>query len=188
MLKRAHIVGLLLALLTAGSYGATPDGSTIDKAIPLKQRGLKAVEEQMRWMIKLHGYTPVLAMRDAALDIARQLKAGKRWEIVKSQSAWSHRTLKRGRQWCSYWWFFTPRGRQEIYFDTGVSIDTPGAVEQQESDVRKYIEKKWQSFNSQQASNKSLKPTPLPVALLSFMSYPCVMKPRLCRRGLAPSR
>jgi len=96
--------------------------------------------------MKLHGYTPVLAMRDAALDIARQLKAGKKWEAVKSQSAWSHGTLKHGEQWCSYWSFLTPRGRKEIYFDTGVSINTPGAVEGQESDVRKYIEKKWQSM------------------------------------------
>jgi len=97
-------------------------------------------------MMKLQGYTPVLATRDAAADIARQLKAGKKRETVKSQSPWSHRTLKHGEQWCSYWWFLTPRGRKEIYFDTGVSINTPGEVERQESTRAKYIEKKWQSM------------------------------------------
>ena len=149
MLARAYIIVVAAALAIAPCHAATRDGSTIDTAIPLKQRGAKAVEEQMRWMMKLHGYTPVLSTRDAALDIARQLKAGKKRENVKSQSPWSHRTLKHGEQWCSYWSFLTPRGRKEIYFDIGVSINIPGAVAKQESDVSKYIEKKWQSFNSQ---------------------------------------
>jgi hypothetical protein len=119
----------------------------MEKAIPLKQRGPKAVEEQMTWMMKLHGYTPVLATRDAAEDIARQLKAGKKRETVNSQSPWSHRTLKHGKQWCSYWWFLTPRGRKDIYFDTGVSVNRPGEVERQEAACADYIAKKWQSFN-----------------------------------------
>ena len=148
MLARAYILAVAVALTIAPCDAATRDGSTIDTAIPLKQRGAKAVEEEMQWMMKLHGYTPVLATRDAALDIARQLKAGKKRETVKSQSPWSHRTLKHGEQWCSYWGFLTPRGRKEIYFDTGVSINTPGEVERQESTRSKYIEKMWQSFNS----------------------------------------
>jgi hypothetical protein len=38
-------------------------------------------------------------------------------------------------------------------------------------------------FNLNNFSWKALQPTPLPVALLSFMSYPRVLKPRPQRRG-----
>jgi hypothetical protein len=64
MQRRAYIVACILALLATVSYAATRDGSTMAKAIPLKQHGLKAVEEQMQWMMKLRGYTPMLATRD----------------------------------------------------------------------------------------------------------------------------
>lgn len=53
----------------------------MEKAIPLKQRGMEAIEGQMQWMIKVYGYTPMLATRDAlqksAADAARRLKAGR---------------------------------------------------------------------------------------------------------------
>src|SRR6266536_2518033 len=108
MLRHAYLIAIVTAFAVTPCHAGKSterDGSTMEKAILLKQRGPKAVEEEMTWMMKLHGYTPVLATRDAAADIARQLKAGKKRETVKSQSPWSHRTLKHGGQWCSYWWF-----------------------------------------------------------------------------------
>lgn len=115
------------------------------KAIPLKQRGLKAVEEQMQWMMKLHEYTPMLATRDqlqkSAADAVRRFKAGQKPSKNTPPQPWEHATLDHNGQCCSYWWFGTPRGRKEIYFDTGVSIKAPGAVAQQESDCVEYFKK-----------------------------------------------
>src|ERR1041385_1522623 len=142
MLRHAYLVVIVTAFAVTPCHAGKSterDGSTMERAIPLKQRGPNAVEGQMTWMMELYGYTPVLATRNAAEDIVRQLKAGKSRQTVKSQSPWSHSTLKHGQQWCSYWWFLTPRGRKEIYFDTGVSVNTPGEVERQESACARYI-------------------------------------------------
>jgi hypothetical protein len=110
----------------------------MEKAIPLKQRGMKAVEEQMQWMMKLHGSTPMLATRDqlqkSAADAVRRLKAGQK------------PSLDHNGQCCSYWWFRTPRGRKEIYFDTGVSIKIPGELARQESYCVEYFKKYVQSL------------------------------------------
>jgi hypothetical protein len=143
MLKRAHIIAFLLPLLTAASYAAARDGSTMDKAIPLKQRGLKAVEEQMQWMMKLHGSTPMLATRDAlqksAAEAVRRVKAGQKPSKTPPPQPWEHASLDHNGQCCSYWWFRTPRGRKEMYFDTGVSINDPGELARQESAVVQYF-------------------------------------------------
>ena len=67
MLTRACVIAVVTAFaVTPGHAGksAGRDGSTMEKAIPLKQRGAKAVEEEMQWMMKLYHYTPVLATRD----------------------------------------------------------------------------------------------------------------------------
>jgi hypothetical protein len=122
----------------------------MEKAIPLKQRGMKAVEEQMQWMMKLHGYTPMLATRDelqkSAADTVRRLKAGQKPSQSPPPQPWEHATLDHNGQCCSYWWFRTPRGRKEIYFDTGVSIKTPGELARQESYCVEYFRNYVQSL------------------------------------------
>ena len=134
----AALVAALIATLPC--YAGKPvsrDGSTMDKAITLKQRGGKAIEEEMAWMTKLHGSNPVQATRDemrkAVAEIARRVKAGQKAESVHPPQPWSHASLDHNGQVCSYWWFTTPRGRKEMYFDTGVAINTPGEVVRQES-------------------------------------------------------
>src|SRR4051794_18004707 len=129
MSPRVHIFTLLLVFGFAPCYGANPpvgDGSTKEKAIALKERGAKAVEEEMTWMMKIHHYTPVLTTRDAMIEIVRKVKAGKKG--FDAPLNWEHGTLEHGNQWCSYWSFLTPHGRKRIYFDTGVPISTPGEV------------------------------------------------------------
>ena len=115
----------------------------MEKAIPLKQRGLKAVEEQMQWMMKLYGSTPMLATRDelqkSAADAVRRLKAGQKPSKTHSPQPWEHATPDHNGQCCSYWWFRTPRGRKEMYFDTGVSRNAPGEVVRQEQAVVEYF-------------------------------------------------
>jgi hypothetical protein len=39
----------------------------------------------------------------------------------------------------SDWWFVTPHGKREVYFDTGTLIDTPGEVARQESARAQYM-------------------------------------------------
>jgi hypothetical protein len=110
----------------------------MERAIPLKQRGMKAVEEEMAWMMKLFRYTPILATRDAlakqADEAVRRLKASgkKRVTVPPPPQPWEHATLDHAGQACSYWSFRTPRGKREVYFDTGVSINIPGEVARQE--------------------------------------------------------
>ena len=126
------------------------NGSTVERAIPLKQRGIKAVEEQMQWMMKLRGYTPMLATRDAAqksvADAVRRLKAGQKPSQSPPPQPWYHGTLDHNGQWCSHWWFRTPRGPKEMYFDTGVSIKVPGELDRQESYCVEYFKKYVQSL------------------------------------------
>jgi hypothetical protein len=142
------------ALLTTAVFAVAPcyagkavvrDGSSMEKAIILKQRGPKAVEEEMAWMMKLHGYTPLLATRDevakSATEAVRRLKAGQKQSSLPSPQPWGHATRDHGGQICSYWWFRTPRGKREAYFDTGVSISIPGEVARQELYRADYFEK-----------------------------------------------
>jgi len=153
MLTRAYLIAVIAAFAVTPCHAgktAERDGSTKAKAIPLKQRGMNAVEEQMQWMMKLHRYTPMLATRDtlqkSTADAARRVRAGLKPSQNRPPQPWEHATLDHNGQCCSYWWFRTPRGRKEMYFDTGVSIKAPGAVAQQESDCVEYFKKYVQSL------------------------------------------
>jgi hypothetical protein len=138
MLMRVHILTILAVLAASPCLAATPDGSTKAKAIPLKQRDpRKAVAEEMQWMMKLYRYTPLLATRDAVLDSIRRMKAGKK--SVNTSLGWGHATLDHNGHLISNWWFVTPRGKREIYFDTGTLINTPGEVARQESARAQYM-------------------------------------------------
>jgi hypothetical protein len=52
MLARAFLIAAFAVTPCHAGKSAERDGSTMEKAIPLKQRGMKAVEEQMQWMMK----------------------------------------------------------------------------------------------------------------------------------------
>jgi hypothetical protein len=135
---RVHILTVLAVLAVSPCLAATPDGSTKAKAIPLKQREpAKAVEEEMAWMMKLYHYTPILATRDAVADQIRQLKAGKKPK--EKPLGWGHASVDYNGHLLSNWWFATPKGKREIYFDTGTLIRTPGEVVRQESARAQYI-------------------------------------------------
>jgi hypothetical protein len=146
MLTRAYLFAVAAAFAVTPCHAGKStgrDGSTMERAISLKQRGLKAVEEQMQWMMKLHRYTPMLATRDelqkSAAEAVRRLKAGQKPSHIHPPQPWEHATLDHNGQCCSYWWFRTPRGKKEIYFDTGMSISSPGEVARQESYCVKYF-------------------------------------------------
>ena len=153
MLTRAYLMAVVTAFAVTPCHAGRPverDGSTMEKAIPLKQRGMKAVEEQMQWMMKLHRYTPMLATRDelqkSAAEAVRRLKTGQKPSHIRPPQPWEHATLDHNGQCCSYWWFRTPRGRKKIYFDTGLSIKTPGEVARQESSCVEYFKSYLQSL------------------------------------------
>jgi hypothetical protein len=135
---------LILAFLVAAAPGqaAKPmirDGSTKAKAILLTQRDpSRAVEEEMAWMMKLYHYTPLLATRDALVKAVRQLKAGKAKE-VNLPHTWGHGSLDYNGHLISEWWFPSPHGKRDIYFDTGTLINTPGEVARQESARAAYL-------------------------------------------------
>jgi hypothetical protein len=151
MLKRAHIIVAAAAFLIAPCYAAQPssrDGSTKEKAILLKHRGEKAVEEEMQWMMKLFDYTPLLATRDVVADAIRQIKAGKK-KSVENLHPWEHGSLDHNGHLISYWSFVTPHGKREIYFDTGTAINAPGEVARQESARAQYMSKMSQSLKVQ---------------------------------------
>jgi len=140
-LRLRHIAVAVFLLATAPCYAGKPlvrDGSTPEKAIPLQQRGTKAIEEEMQWMMKLYSYTPLLATRDAVADAIRQFKAGKKGTITPP-APWEHGTLEHAGRWCSYWMMRTPRGKRHIYFDTGISTNTPGELVRQESGHAEYM-------------------------------------------------
>jgi hypothetical protein len=135
---RIHIVTIAAALVASSCLAATPDGSTKAKAIPLKQRAPgKAVEEEFALMMKLYHYTPLLAMRDAVGDAVRKAKAGKK--SVSVDPGWGHATVDHNGHLISNWWFQTPRGKRDVYFDTGTLINTPGEVARQESARAQYM-------------------------------------------------
>jgi hypothetical protein len=141
MLNRAHIIILAVAVAIAPCYAAQSsarDGSTKAKAIPLKQRDpMKAVDEEMAWMMKLYHYTPLLATRDAVLDSIRRMKAGKK--PVSTSPGWGHATVDHNGHLISNWWFVAPHGKREVYFDTGTLINTAGEVARQESARARYM-------------------------------------------------
>ena len=138
MLIRIHIVTIAAILVASSCLAATPDGSTKAKAIPLKQRSpAKAVEEEFVLMMKLYRYTPLLAMRDALKVAFREAKAGN--TSVSIDPGWGHASLDHKGRLISNWWFQTPRGKRDVYFDTGTLIDTPGEVARQESARAQYM-------------------------------------------------
>src|SRR5260370_28024501 len=99
MLTRAYLIAVVTSFAVTPCHAgksAARDGSTMEKAIPLKQRGLKAVEEQMQWMMKLHRYTPMLATRDEvqkiAADAARRVRAGQKPSQSPPPQPWYHST------------------------------------------------------------------------------------------------
>jgi hypothetical protein len=140
MLTRPYILAIIVVFATAACFAAQQadrDGSTKAKAIPLKERGMKAVEEEMAWMLKLYNYSPILAVHDAVANVSSKAKGGKK--SVNTPAPWGHRTLDHNGHLISYWWFMTPRGKKEIYFDTGISSDTLGEVAEQESARAQYM-------------------------------------------------
>jgi hypothetical protein len=152
MLSRAYVPLIAVVIAVTLCYAGKPivrDGSTIERAIPLKQRTAKAaVEEEMTWMMKLYHYTPVLATRDAFVEAIRQIKVEKKKE-VRPPNPWGHASREYDGRLISYWWFVTPHGRKEIYFDTGMAIDTPGEVARRESTCAQYMAEKTQSLKLQ---------------------------------------
>jgi hypothetical protein len=92
----------------------------------------------------------VLATRDEiaqlAADAIRRLKAGEKQPSGKPPQPWEHGSLDHRGHLISYWWFRTPRGRMEIYFDTGTLINTPGEVARQETARAKYMEQQMKSL------------------------------------------
>lgn len=88
-------------------------------------------------MIKVFHCTPLRATRDVMADAVRKAKATK--NAVHAPTPWEHATLEHAGQWCSYWMVRTPRGERHIYFDTGISTNTPGEVERQESSRAQYM-------------------------------------------------
>lgn len=135
---RVHILIISAVFSVSPCLAATPDGSSKAKAIPLKQRvPIKAVEEKMAWMMKLFRYTPLLATRDELAEQIRQLKAGKK--PSKKESGWGHASIDYNGHLLSHWWFPSPKGKREIYFDTGTLIKAPGEVARQESARAQYI-------------------------------------------------
>ena len=140
MLTRPYILATIAVVAAAPCLAAQPtdhDGSTKAKAIPLKERGMKAVVEEMAWMLKLYNYSPVLATHDAVADASSKVKAGKK--SVNAPAPWGHGSLDHNGHLISYWWFVTPRGKKEIYFDTGIFSDVPGEVAEQESARAQYM-------------------------------------------------
>src|SRR5215471_684326 len=140
MLTRPYIFAIIAVVAAAPcltAYPADRDGSKIAKAIPLKERGTKAVVEEMAWMLKLYNYSPVLAVHDAVADASSKDKTGK--NSVNTPAPWGHGSLDHNGHLISYWWFVTPLGKKEVYFDTGISSDTPGEVAEQDSARVRYM-------------------------------------------------
>ncbi len=95
-------------------------------------------------MMKLYHYTPVLSARDTIGKAVQEVKAGNK--NVKATAGYQHATLEHGGQWCSYWSFQTPQGQKNVYFDTGIPVDTPGEVPRQERVRSQYMVRAFESF------------------------------------------
>jgi hypothetical protein len=146
MLTRAYLLAVLAVVAVTPCHSGKPperDGSTPKKAIQLKRRGMSAIDEQMQWMMKLYGYTPLLAEREqlkqSVAEDVRRSEAGQKPFEGLPQQGWDHRTLDHDGKCCSYWLFNTPRGRKQIYFDTGVPF-TVSEVARQEASCYQYFE------------------------------------------------
>src|SRR5262249_39625878 len=140
MLTRHYILATIAVVAAAPCLAARPadhDGSTIAKAIPLKERGTKAVVEEMAWMIKLYNYSPVLAVHDSVAYASSKDKTGT--NEVNTTAPWGPGSLDHYGQLISYWWFVTPLGKKEVYFGTGISSDAPGEVAEQDSARVRYM-------------------------------------------------
>ena len=137
---RGQVLTIIAIGTAATCLAATQDGSTKAKAIPLQQRdAAKAVDEEFAWMTKHYRYTPLLAMRDRMVEEARKVIAGKK--STNRSAGWGHSTQEQNGHLISVWWFDTPRGKREVYFDTGVLLSTPGEVARQESARAHYMER-----------------------------------------------
>ena len=150
MFTHAYLVLVVAVLAIAPCHAAKPinrDGSAKERAIPLKHRGVKAIDEEMAWMMKVFHYTPLLATRDIMVDAIRKSKTTKK--AVHAPTPWRHATLEHAGRWCSYWMVRTPRGERHIYFDTGISTNTPGEVVRQESSRAQYMGRKIDSLKLQ---------------------------------------
>jgi hypothetical protein len=139
---RAHVLFLIIvssaAQCLAGKSGAG-SGASIDKAIRLKARTASAaVEEEMAWMKKLYHYTPLDATRDAYIEAIRQIEVEKKKE-GEGPIPWGHASREYNGRLISCWWLRTPHGRKEVYFDTGLAINTPGEVARRESACARYM-------------------------------------------------
>src|SRR5215475_9356738 len=116
MLTRPYILAIIAFVAAAPCLAAKPanrDGSTKAKAIPLKERGMKAVEEEMAWMLKLYNYSPVLAVHDAVADTNSKAKTGKK--LLNTPVRWGYCCVDYGGHLIIYWWFVTPSGKKEVY-------------------------------------------------------------------------
>lgn len=104
-------------------------------------------------MMKLYHYTPLLATRDElaalAADAIRRVKAGQKPSSAKPPTPWEHGSLDRNGRLISYWVFHTPHGKKEAYFDTGVSINSPGELARQESARGQYMGRAMRSLKIQ---------------------------------------
>ena len=98
-------------------------------------------------MMKLYGYTPLLAMRDAFTVAVRRAKAGAK--SVSVDPGWGHATVDHNGRLISNWWFQTPRGKKDVYFDTGTLLSTPGEVARQESARAQYMGRMAQTIKLQ---------------------------------------
>src|SRR5436190_19369262 len=115
MLTRPYILATIAVVAAAPCLAAQPadhDGSTKAKAIPLKERGIKAVAEEMAWMLKLYNYSPVLATHVAVADASSEVKAGKK--SVNALAPLRHGSLDDNGRLISYWLFATVRRMKEI--------------------------------------------------------------------------
>jgi hypothetical protein len=149
---RAHILSLVLLIDVATCLGSKPPGNaggSIERAIPLTHRTAEAaVNEEMTWMRKLYHYTPLEATRDAFAEAVRQIKVEKKKE-ASAPTPWGHASREYKGRLISCWWLRTPHGRKEIYFDTGVSINTPGEVARRESACANYMAERMKSLKIQ---------------------------------------
>ena len=89
--------------------------------------------------MKRHRYSPILATRELAADAQRQMRAGTPAASIQIPQPFEHATIEHKGYWCSYWWFWTPRGRKELYFHTGVPASVAGEVERQEYVRAQYV-------------------------------------------------
>jgi hypothetical protein len=130
MLKRSYIFTVAALITGWSAFAAPPDGATIANPIPLRQRDpTKAAEEEMQWMMKIHHYTPLLAERDEMAEVTEKAKRG--GKRATATTRWGHTILNYNGHSISNWWFVTPQGKREIYFDMGLTLSHKDDVRQE---------------------------------------------------------